>query len=62
MRGRTAILSIQIADFFNLLRQDKSDAENIRKQVDHLMLQYRGCYNLFGGFWRYIIIPLVLPN
>jgi hypothetical protein len=26
------------------------------------MLQYKGKYRLFCGFWQHIIIPLVIPT
>lgn len=63
-KGRTAILSIHTAFLFEVILSQKDEyaVEKAKQQASHLMLQYRGIYRIFRGFWKHIIIPLVLPK
>lgn len=65
--GRTVMFGIYTALNYNKIYQinatfETKDRNNSKDEVNHLMLQYRNKYCIFRGYWKYIIIPLVLSE
>lgn len=54
----TAILSISLVD----LLYQKRNKVNVDEKLKWLMKSFKKPFDLFGGFWKKIIIPLVLTD